>query len=127
MPTAESVPQGQPAVQEQPTTGMPPAQDQASSSAPVSQEPPATYDQLKWPDSIELNEDQGDIVKSDDPNVIALSKKASQLSDQLKEITNKIKAVTDKVNQDMTRINGVLDAFYQKVGFDEGKAKAMLK
>ena len=112
-PVQENQPQQQPVAQ------------QATANSP--QEPPATYDQLKWPDSIELTEGQGDVVKSDDQKIIEFSKKASQLADQLKEVANKIKASTDKVNQEMTRINGVLDEFYQRAGFDQGKATVMLK
>jgi small-conductance mechanosensitive channel len=130
MPSMENIPQSAPTMQEQPAGGMPVAADQSMPQAQAQPQAPqqqATYDQLKWPDSIELSEGQGDVVKTDDPKVVAFSKKASQLADQLKDIASKIKEATDKVNQEMTRINAMLDAFYQKVGFDEGRANAMLK
>lgn len=126
MPSPDSMPQ-------EAMPGAMPAQDMQMQSMPQPATPspdssqPATYDQLKWPDSIELTEGQGDVVKSDDPKIVALSKKASQLADQLKDLANKIKETADKVNQEFTRVNGVLDDFYQRIGFDEGKVKAMLK
>lgn len=115
---------------------MPVAQDvqlqsvpQSSSLEPSqpSQQLPSTYDQLKWPDSIELNEGQSDIIKNDDPKIVECSKKASQLADRLKNLADKLKEIADKTNQEFTRINSLLDDFYQKIGFEEGKLDAMLK
>lgn len=126
--SADSQPQDMPTEQPLPQQYQPQPQEPATySQSQAQQEPPANYDQLKWPDSIELTEGQGDIVKSNDPKIIELSKKASQLADQLKVIANNIKVSVDKVNQEMMRINGALDSFYQTSGFDEGKARAMLK
>jgi flagellar biosynthesis component FlhA len=133
---AQSVPDQttgvQPATPEAAPEAMPmatPAADatpqQMSSATPAEPEP--TYDQLKWPDSIELEEGKDEIEKSDDPKVIEASKKVVEISNQMQDIAKSIKETADKANQEFTRIDNILDDFFQNIGFEEGKVLGILK
>ncbi len=136
-PDASAQPTGmptQPDASAQPT-GMPGPSADASAQMPA--QPPAVpqpqaapaADEVK-PEQLgefQLDENQPDIMKDKDKNIRNLVKKSNELSKQIAAIADKIKEMRDNVFDKFSGINSSLDDFYQKIGFESGRVRELLK
>lgn len=111
----------------QPTEGQQPVE-----VMPSTQPTPAavtTAEEIK-PEQLgefQLDENQSEIVKDKDPIIRKLVNKSNELSKQINDIAKQINETHDKAFNKFSEINNLLDAFYQKIGFESGRAKELLK
>lgn len=118
-PTAEMP--AQPTTVQQPSEVMPSTQPTAATVTTAEEIKPEQLGEFQ------LDENQPEIVKDKDPNIRKLVNKSNELSKQINDIAKQINETHDKAFNRFSEINNLLDAFYQKIGFESGRAQELLK
>ena len=120
----------------QPTAEMPdqaPTQPAAAPMpgevAPTVQPAAATTEEVKSEQlgEFQIDENQPEVMKGKDSNIRNLINKSNELSKKINDVAKQINEIRDKAFNKFSDINNSLDAFYQKVGFESGRAKELLK
>ncbi|KKQ11710.1 MAG: hypothetical protein WCS92_04740 [Candidatus Babeliales bacterium] len=75
----------------------------------------------------QIDENQPEVMKGKDSNIRNLINKSNELSKKINDVAKQINEIRDKAFNKFSDINNSLDAFYQKVGFESGRAKELLK
>lgn len=117
-----------------PSTAAPAMPDTAASPAPSTEmpaqaQPAAPYEEVKSEQlgEFEVKEDLSEIIKNVDPKIIILIRKSNEINKQINEITTDIQNMRDNLFNKFTDTNSMLEAFYQKIGFECGKIKESFK
>lgn len=74
-----------------------------------------------------IDDSQLEVMKGTDSNIRILINKSNELSKKINDIAKQINDIRDKAFNKFSEINNSLDAFYQKIGFESGRAKELLK
>lgn len=110
---------------DQPMTASMPGE--VASTAQVA--PTATTEEVKTEQlgEFQIDEHQSEVMKGKDSNIRNLINKSNELSKKINDVAKQINEIRDKAFNKFSDINNSLDAFYQKVGFESGRAKELLK
>jgi hypothetical protein len=126
MPAQTAETPGQPTAQ----PGQMPVQSatmptQPGDAAPASQ--PAEEVKPEQLGEFKIDENQPEIMQDKDLNIRNLVNKSNELSKNINDTAKQISEIRDKAFNKFSEINNALDTFFQKVGFESGRVKELLK
>lgn len=102
-----------------------PSPDTSMQTPPVMDQPAASAEstQLKWPDSIELKEEDKGIIAPTNPKIVALNAQVQEYLNQMNKVVDQITKKREELFSQYFEFDNVTDVFIQSAAQSKGEVQ----